>query len=116
MKYYNKDYADFIVDDEKEKKLIDERNRMKVWYHDPALKLEYQKRLVKHGSLFIAFWLLMAIFYLALVAYSYFGPGDTVRTIGYSLLSIIWGLGAILYYYEVAEARKAISKAPVMKA
>lgn len=112
MKYYNSDYVNFIVDDEKEKQLVNERNTMKNRHLDPERTLEFQKRFVKHGTRFMVLWLLISLFYLVLSIDCYLErSGDPFQTIGYPLLSTLWGLGAAIFYNEVRRVRKEVFKA-----
>ena len=114
MRYFNKDYANFIVNDEKEKQLISERDRRMNWRSDPKLKLQSQQRLVKYGKPAIAFWIFWTLCYLALTVDYYFKTKVlTIGTILYGVCSICGVILIILYYFELKKARSDIAKAEV---
>ena len=111
MKYYNKDYANFIVNDEKERRLMAERDRRMNWRFDPKLKETYQKKLVKNGRIVELCWILMALCFFGLAAYNY-SRSNAVTVIGilYCFVGICGVIASVLYQLEINKARSELAK------
>ena len=111
MKYYNKDYANFIIDDETEKRIELERPKKYSWYQYGEYNVAYNKSQLwhtKYGIKIAFFFAVMSICYLILSIYGYYSGGrDMGVFIPQLLIGLCWGLYSILYYYIAKKARTA---------
>jgi uncharacterized ion transporter superfamily protein YfcC len=109
LKYYNKDYANFIISDETERRIETEKPKKYSWYQDREYNEAYIKsrqRFTKQGGRIAFLFALLSIFYLFLsISGYYFWEQDTLLLGIHLLIGLCGGLVAIFYYYAVKKAR-----------
>lgn len=110
MKYYHKDYANFIIDDETEKRIEEEKpKKIYSWYRDRVYNkayMESMQRFAKQGIKIALLFAVLSFCYLILsISNYYFEDRNMPSFILHLLIGLGWGICAIGYYYSVKKAR-----------